>query len=733
MKLTRKALDSPAGSAVAALAVLLTGLVSLHELPIQLFPAIDRPQMSISTSWRAASPLEMEAEILEPQEEVLQGLPGLEEMRSNANPGNASISLTFALGSDMTTALIEVLGRLNRVPPLPRDAEPPRVSLGGDQGDAGSLIWFFIQVLPGNERPIASYRQLVEDEIKPRFEAVDGVSDVELFSGAADQLRITFDPRRAAELGVAIPEMAQRVGGSDDVSAGFVPVGRRQYTLRFEGRYRPEELSDLILDWRDERPVRLGDVAEISVEPGDNSFYVLQNGNPAAALRLGRETDANVLASLVKARAVAAELREGLLAANGLDLQPSFDPSVFILRAVRLLTSNLALGVLLAVGILWWFLRQVRATLLVAMAIPLSLCGTFAVLELAGRSLNVISLAGLAFAVGMVLDAAIVVLENIVRLRERGVAPGEAAERGTVEVWGALLASTATTVAIFLPVLLLEDVEGQMFADLALTIAIAVIGSLVVAVTLLPAAARRFLRDESLEDRHAHLWRRWATRLVAVTDRPLHRGLWIAGLVSAPILVTSLFLPPLDYLPPVQRDAVDAFLQLPPGSSPETLRREVAEVLAERLAPYMAGEREPALRNYYFWGGSSSGALGVRARDQRQVTDLLELIEREIVVDLPDVEAFVIRGNLFGNYQGNRAIEVLLQSRDHDALLTAGALGTALLEEAIPGATVRPTPILELAEPELRVLPVDSRLAEAGWTRSTLGRVVRSLGDGLWL
>ncbi|MEO1086856.1 MAG: efflux RND transporter permease subunit, partial [Acidobacteriota bacterium] len=511
-----------------------------------------------------------------------------------------------------------------------------------------------------------------------------------------------FDPVRAADLGVDIPSIAARAGTADDVSAGFVEVGRRQYTLRFEGRYQPSELGDMILDWRDGRPVRLGDVAEVSVMPGDDDFYALQNGNAAVALRLGRETDANVLASLVEARAIAEELRSGLLAENGLDIQPSFDPSVFIKRAISLVTSNLALGVLLSVGVLWWFLRRARATLLVAMAIPLSLCGTFAVLKLADRSLNVISLAGLAFAVGMVLDAAIVVLENIVRHRERGCDAEVAAERGAREVWGALLASTATTVAIFLPVMYLEDVEGQLFADLALTIAIAVVFSLLIAVTVLPTAARVFIRGRHVDDPNRRLWRRLSGGIIALTDSPIRRLAWIAGLLAFPAAATMLLMPPLDYLPPVQRDAVDAFLQFPSGSSPDMLREEVAPEIVDRLAPYMAGEKSPALRNYFLWAGSWGGFLGVRAKDQREVGDLLELMRTSIATDLPDTQAFVIRGNLFGNYNGSRSIDVILQSRDHEGLLRAAAAGAERLQNALPEATVRPSPALELAQPTSR-------------------------------
>ena len=590
-----------------------------------------------------------------------------------------------------------------------------------------------MHLLPGNENPIEGYLKLLEDVVKPRFESVPGVAGLQVMSGAPEEVQIRFDPYRAAELGIQIPQVAALAGRANDVSGGFVDVGRRKYTLRFAGRYTPAQLAELILDWRDGRPIRLGDVAEIAVRRGDRNFATYQNGNPAMAMRIDRENNANVLQALEDVKAIAEELNAGIFADHGLSMQPSFDASIFINRAIALVSGNLAIGILLAVGILWWFLRKGRATLIVATAIPLSLAGTFIVLNATGRSLNVISLAGLAFAVGMVLDAAIVVLENVVRLREGGEPPLAAAARGAAQVWGALVASTATTVAIFLPVIFLKDVEGQLFADLALTIAIAVTISLVVAVTVLPTAARRWLTGSGLADAHSRVWTRLAARLVRVTDTPARRTLWIAGLMTTPIVLTALLVPKLDYLPPVKRDAVDSILVLPPGASIETTDREIARTIIDRLDPYMKGAREPALRNYYLFTWSGGGMVGVRARDQAQVGDLERLMREEITVGLPDTHAFVFRGNLFGGFDSNRSIALHLQTKDGQALLEAGRRGVELLDREIPGVTVRPIPGLDLAEPELRLHPDDRRILEAGWSRGQMASIVRALGDGLYV
>ncbi|MCH8862427.1 MAG: efflux RND transporter permease subunit [Proteobacteria bacterium] len=738
MNLTERSLANPAAAAVVAAIVLLLGLVTLSRLPIQLFPDIDQPEISIQTSWRAASPREVEAELVEPLEEVLRGTPGVEVMRAFANRGGAFINLTFGIETDMNAAMLEVISRLNRLPPMPADSDPPRITLGGFNGGAQkSLIWFFIQALPGAEKPIEEYRQFIQDTVAPRIEAIEGVAGVNVssLSGGEQQLSIRFDPYRAASLGIDITNIASQVGRATDVSGGFVDVGRRQYTLRFEGRYSPAQLGALILDWRDGSPITLGDIATIAVDNGRSQGITIQNGNPAIAFQVLKGTGANVLETLEKVKAEVELINDEVLARVGLNMQKSFDPSVFINRAIRLVTNNLLVGVMLAIGVLWWFLRQGRATALIALTIPVSLLATFIVLGLAGRTVNIISLAGLAFATGMVLDAAIVVLENIVRLREKGVPAHEASLQGATQVWGALIASTATTVAIFIPVIFIKDAEGQLFGDLALTIAIGVSVSLIVAVTILPAAAKILLKTLPPSDAHQRRWSTMADGIMRFTGTGRRRASWILGLMGTSLLATWLLVPSLNYLPPVKRDAVDAFLNFPAGSNITTMREEVADVIVERLAPYMSGEKEPALLNYYLitFPGGGGAAMGVRARDQGQVKELERLIRDEILADFPDVRVFAQQGNLFGGFGSSGSIAIHLQSVDGEALKEAAITGMQLLEQAFEGGNTNPNPDPMVAAPELRLIPNDRRIAEVGWTRTQVATAARALGDGLWL
>jgi multidrug efflux pump subunit AcrB len=725
---------SPIGVVVIALAITLLGLLSLGRLPLQLFPDIDRPELSIEAGWRTASPEEIESELLEPLENVLQGLPGVEEIEGNAQSGTARVNLRFALGTDMKNALVEVIGRLNRLPPLPRDADRPVVTLGGDGNPNETLTWFFVQLLPGTPGPIYAQRRFIEDTVRPRLEAIPGVASAQVNAGPLDDVRITVDLARAAALGITVPEIAARAASATNVSGGQLDVGRRQYMLRFTGLFTPEQLGALVLTWRDGRPVRLADIATVDVAPPTRQQFGYQNGNPAIGIQIFRANGANVLATLEAVKAAVAELRDGPLKAHGLGIEQSFDASLFIRRAVRLLTENLVVGTLLALLVVWWFMREPRVTLLIAATIPVCLCATFIILDLFGRSLNVISLAGLAFAVGMVVEGAIVVSGNVVRLREAGMPLERATKEGARQVAGALVASTATTIAVFVPVLFLKDVEGQLFGDLALTISIAVAISIVVAVTLLPASLSFSLNRPLRATGYGQGWPGLSDWVLRVTDSRPKQVAWITGLLVAPLLLTWWMLPPLDYLPPVKRAAIDAFFSFPPGMSSEAVNRELLPKILERMRPYMEGRKEPRLKNWYILTWPGGGTIGARVQDESRIGELERIVRDEVIVGLPDTRAFAYEGDLFGGIGGSvRSVGIHLSSEDSAALNRIALQGRGLLERLFPGAAVQSFPNPEDVALELQATPNDRRIAEVGWDRATLGTVIRTVGEGAWL
>lgn len=736
MKLINKSLKNPAIVAVVTAIVVVLGILSFRQLPFQLFPDIDQPIVFIRANWASASPTEMESEIIKPLEEVMQGISGLKNITSNIFLGAGNIRLEFAMEAEMDSVAMEVTSRLNRLPPLPADSDPPTVSFGGFS-TAETLIWYFVQLKDGNWEENIEKIQYIEDYIKPKIESIKGVGGVQVVNwrGRGRELQIIFDPYKAASLGIDLSNVTQNIGPVTNISGGLVDVGKRRYILKFESGFDPENLKDVIIDQRPDQPIRLGDIARIIIDFGQQEGFSYQNGNAALGFQIFKANGANVLDTLGRVADEISILNSTVLINNNIKLEKSFDSSVFIKRAVNLLSVNLVIGIICAIGALWWFIRQARGTLLIAISIPVSLLATFLILNITGRSLNVISLAGLAFASGMVLDAAIVVLENIIRLKEKGLDSYKACKIGTQQVWGALLASTITTIAIFIPILFLEDVEAQIFSDLALTIAIAVTASLIIAVTVLPVAAHKWLNGNGGSQLHEKKWDQLSKKIIFLTNTRKKQISWIVGLITIPILSVVLLFPNLSYLPPVKRDAIDATIFYPAELNFQTLQNEFAQEIIQRIDPYMKGEKEPHILNYYLtkFPEFPGLSLGIRAKDQSRVGELMTLVIEDFTSGFPGTFVFAQQNPIFSFSGGSNSIQVYLQSKNLEALRLATQEAIRIIPEAFGGGAINPRPDPTTVSPELRIVPDIERIQEAGWNRRQFSGIVQALGNGQWL
>ena len=596
MSLIKLSADNPAALLAAAVLLFVLGVVGIASLPIQMLPNLEYPEININTSWRNAAPQEVEASIVEPQEMVLRQVPGVLEMSSNVRAGNGNINLRFDVGTDLQQAMLDVLNALNRVQQAPPGADEPRIQVGGGDFPVATLLVHPKIAVPGTD--VTEFQRVIEAEVEPALLKIDGVRRVNLQSQRDGLVLINFDPYRAAALGVQVTDIANTVTRAVNSTGGLASVGRRQYTVRFLGGFDLDELGDLIVARPNNQPIRLSEIAEITTELYPRSGFMYRTGFPAYYISVEGEYGANTVSILDDLNEVIDELNAGPLAADDLQIVLSFDASVHIRRAIALVNGNLVLGVFLALGVLWWFLRGWRATLMIATTIPFSLISSLLVLSMLGRSLNVVSLAGLAFAVGLVLDAAIIVQENIIRLRQDGMAPDKAAREGPNQVVGALFASTITSVAIFLPILFMKGLEGQLFADLALTLAVAVATSLIAAITILPVASNYFSSDQMAVDRLAGFWDRMTNKIVALTSTPQLRTKWIAGLLLIPALMTYLLAPKLDFLPQADSDGIQVFFSMPEGIPLSTIEEELILKVIDRLQPHVDGDASPGIRGY---------------------------------------------------------------------------------------------------------------------------------------
>ena len=494
----------------------------------------------------------------------------------------------------------------------------------------------------------------MEEVVEPRLARVEGVSRVNLESGRPREVQVTFDPHRLAALGITPQRLAQTVIAARDVSAGFANVGRRQFTVRVTGREPVVDLGDLVVGWSEDRPLYLRDVADVRTEHVKARWFSFRSGVPAYYITLQRTSESNTVELIDGVKIAIEELNAGPLAKENLSIELSWDASVYVRRAIGFVEESLAIGILLAVGGLWYFLRGPRALLVIGLSIPLSLFFAVITLHLLGRTLNVVSLAGLAFSTGIVIDAALIAQGNVLRYVQLGHPPMKATLEGTAEVMPALLASMLTSVAIFLPILFMEGLEGQLFKDLAITMSVSHAASLLVAMTLIPAANRWALARGIPADQHQHWWTAMTAFAMRLTDTPRARWAWIGGLTAASVTIVLLLAPRVDYLPVAQTDLIWNNFRLPPGGNLETARDEFAPVVIERLRPYLEGTKEPAIKYYNFSAFEGFGGTAVvYPKDPRDIQDMVSLLRDDLLAGLPDTPVFSQRGSLLNVDGGN--------------------------------------------------------------------------------
>ncbi len=711
--------------------ICLVGLLSLWTLSAQLLPDAENSSLNINAKWGTAAPEEMETLIAEPITTAVKGLNGLKSTFANLNTGDLDISLDFSPGTDMKETRVEVINRISQVSGLPKDMQGPYV---WQWNKNSTLINLFLKKTDGTTFD-ENDRDIIDTRIQMAFQAIPGISRIRVSGLPETQVEVRFDAAKLAMYSITIDDLKKNALPGSDSTAGMVEIGRRTYKLRYAGGYDLQQLSQRMIAWRDSQPVILGDVAEIIEVDKPMRRFTLQNGNPAVGVRLFRTSDANVLSTHAQVKEVMADLNKRWLVPNNLLISPSYDPSVFIKRALWMVGGSLAIGMILAIFGLWLFIHQWRPTLLIALSIPLSLFVAVIVLKLTGRTLNVISLAGLAFTVGMVMDAAIVVLESILHQREKGEKnPRQASVLGTQKIWAALLTSTATTVIVFLPVLWLEGAEGELFADLALTIAAGVSASLLVAIFVLPALASKYLGQQKEIKKTNTFRQQLAKILMKLTDTSPRRWAIVIIFLAVPVFVSQLSLPKVDYLPSIKAETVAASFRTTSGISPVTFWTEMRPRIVERLAPYLAGSKEPAIKNYYFFVGSGETILGIRALDSKNIPVLKEKIEKEFSVGFPDAKPVVFQMSLMNdNIGGSRGVGIVLQSSDLEGLYSAAEEAKPIISKAFDDAQVFAFPSTDLTALEIRVYPDDRRLAEVGWNRENLIQVINVFGSGQYL
>jgi HAE1 family hydrophobic/amphiphilic exporter-1 len=767
----------PVAVGVGVILVLLFGALSLLRTPIQLTPDVVKPQITVETTWLGASPHEVEREIVEEQEDELKNVEGLERITSESFDNMGRIVLEFPPGTDLNAALIRVSNRLEQVREYPADAEKP-VILTTNRTD-NAMAWFMLHRLPGNGRTIDSYFRLADDAVKPRLERVPGVGSANVFGGREEEVHVLVQPEKLAAHGITLAAVLQAIDRENvNTSGGDFTEGKRRYKVRTIGEYQTlEDLERVVLQSEGGRRVYLRDVAEVRLGLKKRDNFVRQRGEPTIAVNSVRSAGANVLVTMGLLREAVREINEGVLAENGLRLLQVYDETEYIDESIRNVVQSLAIGSVLAVAVLYLFLRSAASTFIIAVAIPISIVGSFILMHLLGRTINVISLAGMSFASGMVVDNSIVSLENIFRLRQEGKGRLEAAIQGTREVWGAVLASTLTTIAVFVPIFFTQEKAAQLFRDIAVAIICSVGLSLLVSITVIPAMAARLLASASpraapgASRRGASLSLRVivAGLVASVAGSTWKQVAVVVAFTGLSLGLAWAFLPRAEYLPEGNRNLAIGILLPPPGYSVDELsamgevvesrlrplfrtaeppRNEVAEAASSAPAPAAAGgsaalDREGAqlsgasegteIQNFFYVARENNVFLGAVAADPVRARDLVPTLQNA-ARDIPGLISVVQQASLFERgIASGRRVDIEVSGPELEVLI---GLGGRIFGEVLArfpphrGHQARPIPSLDLESPELHVVPDRERAKDLGFDAQELGVTVDAIVDG---
>jgi len=608
MKISRFTVNRPIFTLMVVFIVIILGGLSFVRLPVDLMPDITYPTLSISTSYSNASPEEMEELVTRPIEEAMSALPGVEQLTSVSAEGSSNVRVSFAWGTDLDAAASDIRDRLDRViPRLPDEADRP-VLRKFDLAQFPILIFGAY----GNLDPI-EMQKLIEDQVKYRIESVPGVAALDIWGGLEREIHVNLDPDKIKALGIPVDQVLARIRAENvNVPAGTLERGNLEVLVRTPGQYTHlEQLERTLIGLRSGETIRLGEIATVEDAHQRIRRIVRINGQPGVRLSIQKQSGMN---TVEVASRVLEETRKINQELPQIHLTPMIDTSDYIRRSITNVGSTALYGGLLAILVLLLFLRNLRSTVIIATSIPISIIATFGLMYFAGFTLNVMTLGGIALGIGMLVDSAIVVLENIYRLRESGRGPREAAVEGSEEVTAAIIASTLTTVVVFLPLVFMRGMSGVMFKQLAYVVGFALLCSLASALTLVPMLASRLLRvtaleaipHESLTHRVFRISGRFLIRIENAYKNLLHFSLnhrptiLLSGLA---LLGASLLLIPYvgsEFMPAADEGEVRVSVEMQVGT-----RLALLDEQFKGLEATVAREVPEALNTVVSMGGSS--------------------------------------------------------------------------------------------------------------------------------
>jgi multidrug efflux pump len=736
MKLSNVSIERPVLATVMSLVILLLGVIAFQRLPVREYPDIDPPIVSITTFYRGASPSVVESEITDVLEEQLATIEGVKTLTSSSREQGSVITVEFELGRDVDEAANDVRDRVSRVRgQLPREAEDPII--GKVDTNAQPIFWL---ALSSDRHSGLELSDIADRILKERLQRLPGVGNVFIGAERRYAMRVWLDPQRLAahDLTAQEVEAAIRLANAE-IPGGRVEGERREFSVRTRGELAaPEEFAAIIIAESDEYRVRLGDVADVSIGAEDERTVARYNGRPSVGLGIIKQTKASTLDVAAAVREVLPELRTSL--ADGMRIDVAYDSSQFIQNSIDQVSHTLIIAMFLVVLVVFFFLKSLRATIIPALAIPISIVGTFAVIYFLGFTINILTLLALVLAIGLVVDDAIVMLENVFRHMEMGKSRRRAALDGAGEIGFAIIATTVALVAVFVPVAFLTGTVGRLFNEFGLSLAVAVIISTFVALSLTPMLSSKMLRPlhgggAGWATRSFDAFFAFLDRIYDATLRFAVRRPWLvvtAALVLVGVGVGVFRMLPRELVPTEDRGVAFGIVIAPEGSTLEYTDRYMRE-LESVLLPL------PERRGLFTATGLGFGGpgrvtngfvfLNLKPRDEREKSQqqiVRELFPRTFAI--PGVLAFVINPPSLGGRFSSSPVEYVLQAEDYDTL--GRAVGTMMGKASQLGYLVNLDTDLRLNKPELSITIDRERAAALGVSVTEIGTTLETMLGG---
>ncbi|WP_330204258.1 efflux RND transporter permease subunit [Cyanobacterium sp. Dongsha4] len=740
------------GTGVLFCLLALFGILALFQLPLELQPGGDTPEISIRTPYSGASPAEVEDLVTRPIEERLEEVPGVQEIISTSSSGLSNINVEFSWDSNIDRSLVDVLNKLQQVEALPAEADESEVEIVS--GSSSPMMWIVLTPKEGFTGDDFHYRDLVDDVIVPNLRQVQGIGEFIISGGREREVEVIVDPKALADRNLTISDVVRTLRNNNrDIRGGPLVLGRREYRVRTISRIDDvKQLEDFVLRRDASGTVYLGDVATAQMGRAIQDRALIRNNEPAVGIGIVRQVGGNVPVISQGIRQQLALLEERFdRTGEGIAFDITYDENDYVNQSISFVQSNLIIGAILAALILLLFLGSIRTVAVIAISIPTTLITVFIVFHLLGRSLNVISLAGLAFAVGMVVDNAIVVLENIFSHLQKGKTPVKAAIEGTNEVAGAMLASTLTTVAVFAPIILVTGEAGQLFFDIGIALSVSVLFSLFTAITLVPMLAGLFLKHNEAEQmlsgvisdqgngleraiaQTSAIFRLLQSKLEAfllktvrwsLGEGKLKRRLFVLASPLLLLIISLQLLPPADYLPEGNRNLIIWLAEPYPGTSiPEAIE------LSEAPRNFVAQQPEVMRTLYVHRPGRRIIAAFIKP-ELATSNNLNSLVDRLRAKsnDYPGYRFLIpIRASIFQN--PGKEFEVQIIGENLEQLNQIQQEISQQIRSLEGVRNVRSNFVT--GAPELQIIPNRVRLAEAQISEADLGEVVQAALGGV--